>query len=185
VIHFFSDLQNGSDVPASITIVGCGPNRDQPVTKHHFVALHDQLVGPGHHGQTVNVLELFDNVGTENVSGTSGTDPPPGGVFRVGPQQITDGSLVGDFSAGIQFPNLVQSVNTRRQASVDGKNLLVDDGRQRQTIKDVRTVFPNIDAPVFAQAFVVKAVNLGDLSRLVVAPDQKDPFGVADLEGQK
>ena len=44
---------------------------------------------------------------------------------------------------------------------------------------------PNIDAAVLAQALVVEAVDLGDLPALVVAADQRDAVGVADLEGQE
>lgn len=33
--------------------------------------------------------------------------------------------------------------------------------------------------------FVVKAIDLGDLTRLVVSADEGDTFGVADFEGEK
>ena len=59
VIHFFSNLQDGSDVPTPITIVGCGPHRDQPITKHHFVALHDQLMRPTYEPQVVAAVKLW------------------------------------------------------------------------------------------------------------------------------
>ena len=53
-----------------------------------------------------------------------------------------------------------------------------------QTCKEI-THPPNIDAAVLAQAFVVEAVDLGDLPTFVIATDESDAVGIADLEGQK
>ena len=44
---------------------------------------------------------------------------------------------------------------------------------------------PNIDTSVLAQTFVVKAINLSNLSAFVVATDERDPIRVTYLEGEK
>lgn len=65
------------------------------------------------------------------------------------------------------------------------KDLSIDDRPQRKVVKHVAAVPPNVGAPVLALTLVVEAVNLRDLARLVVAPDEGDPVGVADFEQQE
>lgn len=61
--------------------------------------------------------------------------------------------------------------------------LAVDDGRERQVVKDLGAVSPHGDRAVLAEALVVEAVDLGDLPGLVVPPDQRYPVWVAHLKG--
>lgn len=55
--------------------------------------LHDQLMGAGHQGEAVGVVEGFRDVLSEGVAGTSGGDTPPTTIIRVRPQQVTHRSL--------------------------------------------------------------------------------------------
>lgn len=55
-------------------------------------------------------------------------------------------------------------------------------GCEGKVIKQICKEFPNIGGTVFADAFIIKTIDLGDLSRLVIAPQHKDSVGVADLE---
>ena len=65
------------------------------------------------------------------------------------------------------------------------ENFVVDDSCQRQIVEYFSAVSPDIDWTVLAQALVVEAINLSDLSALVVASDQRDAFWVADLQGEQ
>lgn len=47
--------------------------------------------------------------------------------------------------------------------------LVIDDGGKTEQVKDLNTHLPHVDAPVLAQTLVVEAVDLRDLSGLVVA----------------
>lgn len=53
-------------------------------------------------------------------------------------------------------------------------NLVFDQGRQGEVIKEIGEVFPDVGVAVFAQNLVVKAVYLGNLPRLVVSPQNSD-----------
>lgn len=44
---------------------------------------------------------------------------------------------------------------------------------------------PHIDTAILAQTFIVKAINLRDLSTFVIAADQRNPIGIANLESQE
>ncbi len=44
------------------------------------------------------------------------------------------------------------------------EDLVIDEGGEGQVVKQVREVFPNVSVAILSQAFVVEAVDLGDLS---------------------
>jgi hypothetical protein len=62
------------------------------------------------------------------------------------------------------------------------KNLFFDESCEREIIEKVSEVLPHIRIAVFAQTFVVKAINLGDLSTLVISTQDKDAFFVANFK---
>lgn len=45
--------------------------------------LHDQLMGAGHQGEAVGVVEGFRDVLSEGVASTSGGDAPPAAIVGV------------------------------------------------------------------------------------------------------
>lgn len=60
--------------------------------------------------------------------------------------------------------------------------LAIDDGRQAEVVKDLSAVAPHGHRAVLAQTLVIEAVDLGDLTALMVAPDQGDAVRIANLE---
>ena len=60
--------------------------------------------------------------------------------------------------------------------------MVVDERSEREKIKEVCEISPNIRVAVFAQTFVVKAVHLRDLPRLVVPSEDGDTVAISKLE---
>ncbi len=117
---------------------------------------------------------------------------------------------MGHLLLSVEQPNLVQSVNTGRQAAVhaedlqtllrlvhriygfceadrigSAKDLSVDDGRETEVIEHFCAAAPNSRRAVLAQTLVIEPVDLGDLSRLVIPSDQHDPIRVANLKAKQ
>lgn len=92
---------------------------------------------------------------------------------------------MGNLLDTIERANVVQGVDTGRQTSVKAEDLVLDQGGKRQVIEQVCEVLPDVGIAVFAEAFVVEAVDLGDLAGLVVSAKDGDALGVSDLEGDK
>lgn len=128
------------------------------------------------------MVERLTDILPKSVSRTSRADPPTTPIIRVGPEQIAHGTLVGHFLNTVQSADVVQRVDTRRQATVQAEDLVVNKCCERQVVEKIGEEFPHVGVSVLAQTFVVEAVNLGDLSALVVATEDGDALRVADLE---
>lgn len=65
------------------------------------------------------------------------------------------------------------------------ENLILYHCSEGKVVEQVSQVLPDIGITVFAQALVVEAVYLGDLSALVVASQNRDSFLEAHLEANE
>ena len=65
---------------------------------------------------------------------------------------------------------------------METEDLVVDQGGKGQVVKQVCKVFPNIGVAVLAEALVVEAVYLGNLTRFVVTTEDGDTLRVSNLE---
>jgi hypothetical protein len=57
---------------------------------------------------------------------------------------------------------------------VDTEDSAINDGSQSQEVKDLTAGLPDRGVPVFLLAFLVEAVYLGNLARLVVSTNECD-----------
>lgn len=60
--------------------------------------------------------------------------------------------------------------------------LAINDGRQAEVVKDLSAVAPHGHGAVFTQALIIEAIDLCDLTALMVAPDQGDAIRIANLK---
>ena len=79
---------------------------------------------------------------------------------------------MGYFLRSCNDTDLVQCSDLWAEAAVYAKNFTVDDGAKGHEVKDLTARFPDGCIAVLLDAFFVESVNLGDLSGLVVAPEE-------------
>ena len=65
---------------------------------------------------------------------------------------------------------------------MEAEDLVVDESGEREVVKEVGEVLPDIGVAVLAEALVIEAVHLSNLARFVVAAENGDAGGVSDLE---
>ena len=65
------------------------------------------------------------------------------------------------------------------------ENFVVNDSSESQIVENGGAVPPDVGRTILPEALIVEPVDLGDLSALVVASNQRDSLGVPDLEGQQ
>ncbi len=135
--------------------------------------------------QVVGVVELFGDVLTETVAGTTGRDAPAAAVIRIGPAQVANGTLVRDFHEAIQLTNLIEGVDTGRQTAMKAEDVALDDSREGQEVKERREVLPDVGVAILTQALVIETIHLSDLLGLVVTAKDGDTVGVAHLHANK
>lgn len=62
------------------------------------------------------------------------------------------------------------------------KDSAINDCAKSEIVKNFTTPAPNVTAAVFTLTFIVKTIDLGNLTGLVVASDKSDTVWIADLE---
>jgi hypothetical protein len=63
--------------------------------------------------------------------------------------------------------------------------LVINEGGERKEVEQVCEESPDIGVAVFSETFVVKAINLRDLSRLVVSAKNGYPIAIAQLQSHQ
>ncbi len=172
-------------ITTSVAVVGCTENGHHIPVLAPIVTLHDELMRSCHQCQTIVVIERLADVLTKGISRTSRTDTPSTPIIRITPQQVTHRPFMWHLLNPVQTPDIVQRIDTRTQSSVEAKDLVVNQGCERQVVKEIGKVFPHVRVAVFAQALVVEAVDLGDLARFMVAAEDGDAGRVADFKGDE
>ena len=89
---------------------------------------------------------------------------------------------MGDFLRASYDADLIQGADFGAQAAVDAEDFAVDDGAEDEEVEDLAAGFPDGGVAVFGLAFFVETVDLGYLTGFVVAADEGDSVGVADVE---
>ena len=79
----------------------------------------------------------------------------------------------------VELPDLIERVNRRREAAMHAEYLILHQRCQRHVVKQVGEYLPDVGVAILAQALVVEAVDLRDLSALVVASEEMYPLRVA------
>ena len=73
---------------------------------------------------------------------------------------------------------LVKSTDLRTQATVHAEHFAVNDCSENQEVKDLATCFPYRGIAVLLLALFIKPVDLCDLARFVIAPDESHAIRV-------
>ena len=68
---------------------------------------------------------------------------------------------------------------------MNAKDFVINNGSKCQIVKNLSAVPPDIDRTVFTKTFIVKTVDLGDLSTLVISSNQSNSFRIPDFQSQQ
>ena len=73
----------------------------------------------------------------------------------------------------------------KQRKGTKATDLVLDESCEGEIIKQIGEVPPNVGVSVLSQAFVVEAVDLGDLARFVVSSKEGHPVAVPQLYSKK
>lgn len=92
---------------------------------------------------------------------------------------------MGNLLDPVQGSDVIERVDTGGQAAVETEDLVVDEGGEGEVVEQVGEVLPHVGVAVLSEALVVEAVDLSDLTGLVVSTEDGNALGVSDLEGDE
>lgn len=68
---------------------------------------------------------------------------------------------------------------------MQAEDVSFDDGGQRKVVEQLGEVLPNICIAIFTKAFIIEAVNLGNLLCLMISTKDGDAIGISHLHANK
>ena len=149
-----------------------------------LVALVDELMRACDQFQAVHVVELGGHLVTKQPAGATRTHGPCFDLLWVAPHQVAESALMRDLLGASDHTNLVKRTNLWREAAMHAKDFTINKGGEGKEIEHLCRGFPDGGVAIFLMTFFIEPVDLGDLSRLVIATDEGDAIGVAREKGQ-
>lgn len=174
VFQMLINLHDRSLVTTSVAVIWSAEDGHHISVLAPIVSLHDQLMCSGHQCETVVMIECFRDILTKGVTCTSWTDTPSASVIRITPEEIAHGSFMGNLLDSVKGSDVVKCVDAGRQPTVQAEDLVVNESGKGEVVEEVGEVFPHIGVAVFSQAFVVKTIDLSDLTAFVVTTEDGD-----------
>ena len=140
--------------------------------KAYFEAFVDQLMCPRDQFETINMVELSSNFVPKQPSRSSRTHCPCAHLFRITPYQIAESTLMGDLLRSCNDPDLIHGSYLGAQPTMYTEYFADNHCAEVEEGKNLTAGFPYRSIAVLLLAFFVESVDLGDLSRLVIAADE-------------
>lgn len=89
------------------------------------------------------------------------------------------------FLYAVKCSDVVEGIDAWGETTVEAEDLIVDERGEGEVIEEVGEVFPNIRIAIFSKALIVEAVDLCDLTRFVIATEDRNALRVSDFESNK
>lgn len=117
-------------------------------------------MGTGNSNEFICVIELFRNVLTEGVSGTSWRNTPTTALIWVRPEQVAHWAFLWHLLNSIKLFNLIKGVDGWGETTVKAENLILNDCSQWQVVEELSENFPDISISVLSETFVVETIAI-------------------------
>jgi hypothetical protein len=131
-------------------------------------------VGTSNELQAINMVELgCDFITKQPASATRGNSPSLN-ILRIAPDKVTEGTLVRDLLSTSNDTNLINGADLRAETTVNAENLTVNNSSEDKKVKDLAAGLPNRSIAVLLLTLLIEAVDLSDLTGLVVASNEGD-----------
>jgi len=131
----FVDLHDACLVADAVAVVGRTEDGDDLAVMAVEEAVHHQLVSACDEGESVFAVKFLADVLAEDVAGSTRTDAPPHLVFRVTPEQVAHGSVVGHLHLAVEATDDVECVDAGAESTVHAEYFAVDEGSERQVVE--------------------------------------------------
>lgn len=170
--HMFVNVQDWSDISASVAVVRCWPNCNQIlISEPVFESVHNQLMGASNQLQLIYVVELRSHTGSKQPACSSWRKWPAINVIGVRPHEIWEWTFMWEFHASFKQSDLVKGLDIWRQTGMYAENSAFNDSGDAEVIEDFSAVLPGVCVTILSNSLIVKAVSCRNLSRFMVSSE--------------
>lgn len=145
----------------------------------YFVAFVNQLMGSCDCLQAVHMVELSSDLVAKEPACSSRAYCPCINILGIAPHQVTECTLMRNLLSSGDHPDLIDGANFGAETAVHAEHCSVHDGSEHEEIKHLTACLPHRCVAVLCLAFLVEAVDLCDLSGLVVSSDKDDSIRIS------
>lgn len=178
-------MEDSSAVFHSVTVVGSTPDGDKGIIEPVEMSIKDELMGSTDEIESIDMVEVGDDLVTEEPAGSSHIGRPSSDVIRIRPHKISIWSFHGDFLSSVDGSYLVDGDYLFGETSVDAENSVIDEGTDREAVEKVTEKSPGCIVSVFSGDFLIESVGHGDISGFVVSSEEGDLAWVFHLEAEE
>ena len=139
-----------------------------------LVPFVDKLVSARNEFKVIDMIELAGDLIPKKPASTTRRDGPGTDIFRITPDQVTEGAFMRDLLSAGDDTDLVEGTDLRAQAAVDAKDFAINNGAEDEEVEDLSAGLPDRGVAVLLEALFVEPVDLSDLTRFVIAADKSD-----------
>jgi hypothetical protein len=105
------NLQYGSHVPTSVTVVRCTENGNHLLFMSPVKSIHNQLMSSSNQLKAVCVIELFRYILAKSISSTTRRYSPTTSVIWVRPKEIAHGPFMRNLLNTVKVPYVIKGLN--------------------------------------------------------------------------
>lgn len=143
-----------------------------------LVALVYKLMSSRNSLQAIDVVELGGNLIAKEPAGTTRAYCPRVDVLGVAPYQVTECTLMRNLLSSGDNPDLIDSPDLGTETAVNTENSAVHNRSEDKEVEDLAAGLPDRCVAILCLAFLVEAVDLSDLPRLVVSAHEDDTIRI-------
>ena len=113
------------------------------VIRTNLVPFVDQLVSARNEIKVIDMVELAGDFIPKEPASTTRRDGPSTDIFRITPDQVTEGAFMRDLLSTGDHTDLVEGTDLRAQAAVDAEDFAIYNGAEDEEVEDLSAGLPN------------------------------------------
>ena len=126
-------------------------------------------MSPTNKRKSINIIKLISDPAAKESSSAPWTNTSGFNVVRVSSHHITKSAFMRNLNFSVNDPDLINSLDIRTEPRMNTQNFIINNSRNIQIIKDVRTVLSRVWVSIFPYTFIIKPINLCNLPAFMVS----------------
>lgn len=149
------------------------------------MTIKNKLMGSADEIESIDVVEIRDNLISEEPACSSHIWCPGSDIIWVRPHEISIGSFHWDFLSSVNGSDLVNGDYLLRETTMNTENSIINECTDREAIKEVTEKSPGSIVSVFSGDLLIESVGHSDVSGLMISSKKGNLAWVLHLKTEK